>query len=143
MTLSKGGPQEGQEKLNVPYAQAVGSFLYAMLCIRPDLAFPVGLVNRYQSNPGSAPWEAVKRIMIYIKGTKHLKLCFQAEKLEVIGYSDDDFGGDRDDSKSTSGYVFIYGGAIVSWRSKKQGCVARHPLEAEYVACNMVLMQSR
>ncbi|XP_043700180.1 secreted RxLR effector protein 161-like [Telopea speciosissima] len=110
-------PQEGQEKLNVPYAQAIGSLMYAMLCTRPDLAYPVGLVSRYQSNSGSAHWEAVKRIMKYIKETKHLKLYFQAEKLEVIGYSNADFGGDRDDCKSTSGHEFIYGGAAVSWGS--------------------------
>ncbi|XP_043710657.1 secreted RxLR effector protein 161-like [Telopea speciosissima] len=137
-TLSKSQcPQEGHEKLNVPYAQVVGSLMYAMLCTRSDLAYPAGLVSRYQSNPGSAHWEAVKRIMKYIKGTKHLKLCFQAEKLEVIGYSDTDFGGDRDDCKSTSCHVFIFGGAVVSWDSKKQGCVVRHTQEAEYNACSM------
>ena len=36
----------------VPYASAVGSLMYAMLCTRPDIYYSVGMVSRYQSNPG-------------------------------------------------------------------------------------------
>lgn len=129
-------PGEGQKPLDVPYAQAVGSLMYAMLCTRPDLAYPVSLVSRYQSNPGPAHWEAVKRIFKYLKGTVRHKLVYQADSLEVLGYSDADFGGDKDDGKSTSGHLFILGGAAVSWGSKKQGCVARYTQEAEYIACS-------
>ena len=44
-------------------------------------------------------------------------------------------GGDLDESKSTSGYVFTLGGGAVSWCSKKQDCIALSTMEAEYVAC--------
>jgi hypothetical protein len=108
-----------------------------MLCTRPDLAYPVSLVSRYQSNPGKAHWEAVKRILKYLKGTVQLKLTYQADTFEVVGYSDADFGGDIDDRKSTSGHLFLLGVAAVSWGSKKQGSVARHTQEAEYIACSM------
>ena len=36
----------------VPYASAMGSLMYAMLCTRPDICYSVGMVSRYQSNPG-------------------------------------------------------------------------------------------
>ena len=36
----------------IPYASAVGSLMYAMLCTRPDICFVVGMVSRYQSDPG-------------------------------------------------------------------------------------------
>jgi len=35
----------------VPYASAVGSLMYAMVCTRPDIAQAAGVVNRYMSNP--------------------------------------------------------------------------------------------
>ena len=130
-------PREGQKPLDVPYAQAIGSLMYAMLCTRPDIVYAVSLVSRYQSNPGPAHWEAVKRIMKYIRGTLTHRLVYQADSLELLGYSDADFGGDKDDGKSTSGHLFIFGGGAVSWSSKKQGCVARYTQEAEYIACSM------
>ena len=107
-------PGEGQGPLKVPYVEAVGSLMYAMMSTRPDLAYPVSLVSRYQANLGLAHWEFVKRIMKYLKGILHHKLVYQADILEVFGYSDTDFGGDKDDGKFTSGHLFIFGGASVS-----------------------------
>ena len=43
---------------------------------------------------------------------------------DCIGFSDADWAGDIDDRKSTSGYLFQVGGASISWKSKKQSCVA-------------------
>lgn len=43
---------EKQEMIKVPYASAIGSLMYAMVCTRPDLAHAVGVVSRYLSNPG-------------------------------------------------------------------------------------------
>lgn len=47
-------PQEKEQMKHVPYASAVGSFMYAMMCTRPDICFVVGMVSSYQSNPGQA-----------------------------------------------------------------------------------------
>ena len=55
---------EKQKMSNVPYASALGSLMYSMLCTRPDICFAIGLVSRYQSNPRTAHWQAVKRIML-------------------------------------------------------------------------------
>ncbi|XP_074352333.1 secreted RxLR effector protein 161-like [Apium graveolens] len=129
--------EKGQEILHKPYAEVAESLMYAMLCTRPDLAYPVSLVSRYQSNPSQAHWEAVKRIMKYLKGTLHHKLVYREDALDIIGYYDVDLGGDKDDGKSTSGHLFILTGAAVCWGSKKQGCVVRYTQEAEYVACSM------
>lgn len=35
----------------VPYANAVGSLMYSMICTRPDLAYPVGIISRFMGNP--------------------------------------------------------------------------------------------
>lgn len=52
---------EEQERIKiVPYASAVGSLMYAMMCTRPDICYAVGMVSRYQSNTGQAHWVAIK-----------------------------------------------------------------------------------
>ena len=60
----------------VPYASAVGSLMYAMLCTRPDICFAVGMVSRYQSNPGREHWTAVKHILKYLKRTRNYMLIY-------------------------------------------------------------------
>ncbi|RVW66263.1 Retrovirus-related Pol polyprotein from transposon TNT 1-94 [Vitis vinifera] len=56
-------PEEIESMKAVPYASAVGSLMYAMLCTRPDICFAVGMVSRFQSNPGREHWTAVKHII--------------------------------------------------------------------------------
>ena len=56
-------PEEKKKMPRVPYASAVGSLMYAMMCTRPDICYAVGLVSRYQSNPGQKHWMTVKRIL--------------------------------------------------------------------------------
>ena len=57
----------------VPYASAIGSLMYAMVCTRPDIARAVGVVSRFMSRfmsrPGKQHWEAVKWILRYLKGS--------------------------------------------------------------------------
>ena len=54
---------------DVPYADAIGSLMYAMLCTHPDICFAVGLVSHYQSNLGLTHWQAVKMILHYLCNT--------------------------------------------------------------------------
>ena len=61
---------------------------------------------------------------------------------ECTGYSDADWAGDVNDRKSTSGYVFKLSGAAISWRSKKQSCVALSTAEAEYIALASATQES-
>ena len=79
-TLSlKGCPKSEKEKremARVPYASAVGSLMYAMLCTQPNICFAVGMVSRYQSKPRPVHWQAIKRIFRYLCGTSDLILCY-------------------------------------------------------------------
>jgi poly(3-hydroxybutyrate) depolymerase len=68
---------ERMEMSRVPYASAVGSLMYAMICTRPDIAQAVGAVSRFMADPGKEHWDAVKRILRYIKGTLDVSLCFR------------------------------------------------------------------
>ena len=78
----------------------------------------------------------MKRIFRNLKGTTHLGLLYSKgdETAALTGYSDTDWGGDCNDYKSTTGYLFQIGGTAVTWKSKKQTCVALSTAEAEYIA---------
>ena len=79
--------------------------MYAMLATRPDLAYVVGIVNRYMSNPGRKHWEVVKHILWYLRGTKDARLTYGSNNsTKVEGYIDSDYAGNTDNQKSTSGY---------------------------------------
>ena len=136
---SRGSPISEKDKAymeKVPYASAVGSLMYAMVCTRPDIAQAVGLVSRYMANPGKTHWEAVKYIFRYLRGTPDHGLVFggRDRDFSLVGFCDSDYAGDRDRRKSTSGYVFTIGGTAISWRARLQTIVALSTTEAELIA---------
>ncbi|KAL0534572.1 hypothetical protein IC582_028863 [Cucumis melo] len=126
--------QEVEDMSNIPYASAVGSLMYTMLCTRPDICYSVGMVSRYQSNPGHNHWTAVKNILKYLRRTKDYMLVYVSKDLILTGYTDSDFQSNKDARKSTSGSVFTVNGGAVVWRSIKQLCIPDSTMEAEYVA---------
>ena len=127
---------EREQMKNIPYASVVGSLMYAQVCTRPDIAFAVGILGRYQSNPCMDHWKAAKKVLRYLKGTKYYMLMYrQMDNLDVIGYSDSDFAGCVDSRKSTSGYMFMMADGAISWRSTKQTLVATSTMEVEFVSC--------
>ena len=99
----------------IPYASIVGSLIYAQICTHPDIAYIVGVLGRYLTNPGMDHWKAAKRVMRYLKRTKHHMLTYRrSDHLEIIGYSDSYFVGCQDSRKSTSGYIYMLAGGAIS-----------------------------
>ena len=137
ITLSKDQcpktPDEIEKRKAVPYASAVGSLMYAILCTRPDICFIVGMVRTYESNLGQEHWTMVKYIIKYLKRTRDYMLVYQADSLVPLGYTNSYFQSDKDSRKSTSGYVFTLGSGAISWRSIKQSCIDDSTMEAKYV----------
>ncbi|XP_048490429.1 secreted RxLR effector protein 161-like [Beta vulgaris subsp. vulgaris] len=131
-------PQSDEEKeymSKVPYAGAVGSLMYAMVCTRPDLAHVVSVVSRFMTQPGKEHWQAVKRIFRYLKGTADVGLIYGNDtECLVTGYSDSDYAGDIDTRRSMTGYVYTLGGSVVSWKATLQSSVTLSTTEAEYMA---------
>ena len=105
-----------------------------MLYTRPDICYTVGVVSRFQSNPGLDQWMAVKHILKYLRRTRNYMLVYSGEDMILRGYTDSDFQTDVDSRKSTSGSIFTLGGGAIVWRSIKQSCIADSTMEAEYVA---------
>ena len=127
---------EVKEMQKIPYASAVGSLMYAQVCTRPDIAYIVGMLGRYLSNPGMDHWKAAKRVMRYLQRTKDYMLTYRrSDQLEIIGYSDSDFAGCQDSRRSTSGYIYLLAGGAISWKSAKQTLIASSTMTAEFIAC--------
>lgn len=123
--------------LQVPYLNALGSLMYAMICKRPNISHAVGIVTTYMHNPGKGHWQAVKWILRCIQKTMDVGLLFvQDDTLgqSVIGYVDSDYTGDLDKRRSTTGYVFNFAGGSISCKSTLQSTVALSTTEAEYMA---------
>ncbi|CAL1380337.1 unnamed protein product [Linum trigynum] len=134
---SKQSPSTKKEKAEmdkIPYASAVGSLMYAMVCTRPDIAHAVGVVSRFLSKLGKEHWEAVKWILRYLRGSSKMILCFGDGEPVLVGYTDADMAGDVDSRRSTSGYLITLSGGAISWQSRLQKCVALSTTEAEYIA---------
>jgi hypothetical protein len=85
---------------DIPYVSVVGSLIYAQVCTRSDIVFITRMLGRYLSNPSMEHWKTVKRVLRYVKRTRNFMLTYRnLEKLELIGYTDSDFGGCRDSMK--------------------------------------------
>ncbi|GJZ29607.1 hypothetical protein Tco_0574254 [Tanacetum coccineum] len=121
----------------VPYANAVGSLMYLMVCTRPDIAYAVSVVSRYLANPGKNHWEAVKWILKYLRGTANVGLVYGTDRgnhVDVTGFVDSDYAKDPDKGRSITGYAFLVQGCVVSWKATLQHVVALSTTEAEYMA---------
>jgi hypothetical protein len=129
------GSTEEQEKMkNVPYREIIGSLMYAAQGTRPDIAFPVTALSQFLQNPGAIHWEEAKRVLRYLKGTRETGIIYGRDTEGVKGFVDSDWGENRDDRHSISGYAFTINGGAVTWSSKKQRVVALSSTEAEYIA---------
>ena len=115
------------------YLAIVGSLMYAALGTRPDISYTVGLLSRFNSDPRTRHLTAAKRVLRYLKRTKDLKLEYKQTGKKLQGFVDSDWANEKD-RKSIGGYTFTFGGAAVSWASKKQTIVAQSTEEAEYTA---------
>ena len=122
----------------VPYASALGSLMYAIVCTMPNITHAVGVVSKFMSRLGKQYWKAVKWILRYLKGSSDTCLYFIGASLKLQGYVDTNFAGDIDSRKSTTGFVFTLGGIAISWASNLQKIVTLFTTEVEYVAVTEV-----
>jgi hypothetical protein len=114
-----------QDKMSViPYASAIGSIIYTMLCTCPDVSYALSAMSKYQSNYVEAHWTIVKNILRYLIRTKEVLLMFGGEEeLVVLGYNKGSFQTDANDSKSLSSFVFCLNGGVMRRKSFKQDTV--------------------
>jgi len=127
---------EGQRK----YQSIVGSLMWLILATRPDIAFTVSMLSKFNAAPTTEHMAAATYTLRYLRNKSDLAIQYNSKDSDSpdlpIGYTDSDFAGDPDDRKSTSGYVFMLGGGAISWRARKQPLVAFSTVEAEYIGAS-------
>ncbi|GJZ24675.1 hypothetical protein Tco_0562134, partial [Tanacetum coccineum] len=103
-TCEKLMPNKGQVVSQLEYSRVIGYLMYVMTCTRPNIAFYVGKLSMYTSNP------------------------------VLEGYTDASWISNTEDNSFTSGWVFLPGGGAISWATKKQTCITGSTMESEFVA---------
>ncbi|CAI7774877.1 unnamed protein product [Closterium sp. NIES-54] len=128
--------EEAQERQEEEYRQKVGSLQFAATTTRPDIAFACSKLGSGLTVRSDQHWRKVDRCLAYLANTHDTALEFSGglELLELVGYVDADDAGDKQNRTSTGGYVFVYGGAAVSWSSQRIKCATLSSTESEYVA---------
>ena len=112
----------------------VGKLNYLTIT-RLDISFAVSVLSQFMKDPRLSHWEAVIRIVRYLKAYLGRGILYKANgHLRVEAYTDVDWAGSSSDRKSTTGYCNFLGGNLITWRSKKQTVVARCSAEAEHRA---------
>ena len=64
--------EEANAMAEIPYANAVGSLMYAMVSSRPDLAYSLSILSKFMSKPGMKHWKALLSVLKYVKGSSCL-----------------------------------------------------------------------
>ncbi len=125
------------------YRELVGKLTYLAMWSRPDIAFATNKLARANNNPTAAHYQALKRILRYLKGTMDVELIVGgSEPCRIEVYVDADLAGDVDTRKSTSGVIVRLGNSTVCWNSKLQKSVALSTMEAEYMATALGTQQA-
>ena len=127
----------GESYDQLQYSRVIGSLMYVMTCTRPDIANAVGKLSRFTSNPSRLHWKALIKLLRYLRFTADYGLHYNRYPAVLEEYSDANWISDSASTKSTSGYIFILGGAAISWKSSKQTCIARSTMEAKFIALDL------
>ena len=135
-------PQEREHMSLILYASIVGSIMCTMTCTWSDVAFSLGVVSRYHSDPDENHWKVVKTILNYLWNTKDQWLIYGESDLKFMRFTDFNFQSDHDDSKSMSEYIYIINGRAICWKSFKQHIVVDSTCEMEYIAASDVVKKT-
>ncbi|GJT11365.1 zinc finger, CCHC-type containing protein [Tanacetum coccineum] len=133
-TSEKLMPNNGQAVSQLEYSRVISCLIYAMTCTRPDIAFFVGKLSMYTSNPGTQHWQVIQRVLKYLKKTMDYRLIYTGYPSVLKGYTNASWNSNIEYNSSTSGWVFLLGGGVISWASKKQTCITDSIIEFEFVA---------
>jgi hypothetical protein len=117
------------------FARLLGELQYISNATRPDITYSVNRLASYTGNPSMQHYTAIKRILRYLNGTKTYRITYKAASQDESfrGFADAAYAN-ADESRSTIGYVFLAGGAAITWSSKRLSLTSLSSTQAEYVA---------
>ncbi|GKC14299.1 zinc finger, CCHC-type containing protein, partial [Tanacetum coccineum] len=127
-------PNTGKLVDQLEYSRAIGCLMYAITSTRPDIAYAIGKMSRFTSNPSRQHWHTIIRVFKYLKDTMNYGLSYVGYPSVLEAYSDARWINHVEDLSSTSGWMILLGGGAISWASKKQTCITGSTMESEFVA---------
>lgn len=136
--------EEIERLKKIPYQSIIGSLMYAYQGTRPDLAYAVSTLSKFNNNFDVKLWHMAKRVLRYLQGTKSYKLCYSKQnKSELLGFCDASFASEaEEDRRSVTGYAFKLQNAAISWNCARQATIALSSTEAEYQALTESLKEA-
>ena len=126
------------EKAVRAYQSLVGALLYCATNTRPDVAYAIGMLCRCMARPTPDLYESAERVLCYLYHHRHIGLFYQNDSAALEGMSDSDWAVRH----STTGWIYKYMRAAVSWASKKQPTIALSTCEAEIMALSEAAKES-
>lgn len=120
-----------------PYRSLIGSLMYLTIGTHPYIAYAVQQLCKFLDSYGCMHWEAAKRVVHYLKGTRTFSLVLGGDHTaRLLAYTDSDLGSCVDSRHSVSGYCCSLGGGFITWSACQQKTIALSTCEAEYVAAS-------
>ena len=141
------------------YQRKLGSMLYAATTTRPDIAFAVSRLARFNQDPSQEHHRAADRVIQYLYGTRSRAICYGRvngtndmrddgggrsgdEARSFICASDASFADNTADRKSSQGYIMTLFGGPIAWRANKQDTVTTSSTEAELLALSQTAKEA-
>jgi hypothetical protein len=116
------------------YRSTIGSLLYLACSTRPDIAYSVSILCQFVSNPKDIHLKATKQVLGYLKGTVNYGLVYRnSSGKHITIYSDSDYAGCVDTSRSRSAAVVYSGDNLISWILNKHPEIDESTCAAEYI----------
>ena len=124
------------------YQELVGSLMWLATITRGDIATTVSKLATYLTNPTAEHQDAALHCAEYLLATKNDGICLGSKDLQLEGFVNASWADNRDDRRSTCGFVFMFGGGPVFWKSGRQSVVATSTTEAEYIAISLAAREA-
>lgn len=129
------GCNEQSMEGEVPYRNLIGSLLFLATRSRPDILFAVTMLAQYNSHPTLTHWKLLCQVFNYVISTVNYCIPMLVDDMKhFTAYTDASWASDRDDRRSFSGFIIFFKNVPISWRTRKQKCVALSTMESEYIA---------
>ncbi len=144
-TLIEGQPGELQADQGL-YQEAIGCITWVSKGSRPDITYAIGQLSQHYNEPTIRHWNAVLRVLQYLKGTINYSISYsigKGDSLKLQGYSDADYAGDIVDRRSTTGHIYLLNRGPVTWTSIKQRCIATSTTKSDYISLSEASKQGQ
>ncbi|CAN0022724.1 unnamed protein product, partial [Choristocarpus tenellus] len=140
--LSRQDHEEELDPIIYPYASILGKLMFLAGMTRPDLANIVRELGRRAASPCMQHWRGLQHVLRYVAGT--LDVCIHYDRGDkdmderneelLVEYGDSDWSTHQKTRRSVTGYIILFNGSPITWRSKLQGAVTLSSSEAEWTA---------